>query len=77
MTERSSNFRPRREAARETPENLIVGRNAVREALRAARDMEKLLGAKVFLTTYVRVKEDWRDRPDLLRDYGYDPRKNS
>ena len=42
MTERSSNFRPRREAPRETPENLIVGRNAVREALRAGRDMEKL-----------------------------------
>ena len=39
MTERSSNFRPRREAPRETPENLIVGRNAVREALRAGRDM--------------------------------------
>lgn len=43
MTERSSNFRPRREAPREAPENLIVGRNAVREALRAGRDMEKLL----------------------------------
>lgn len=43
MTERSSNFRPRREAPREMPENLIVGRNAVREALRAGRDMEKLL----------------------------------
>ena len=43
MTERSSNFRPRREAPRETPDNLIVGRNAVREALRAGRDMEKLL----------------------------------
>lgn len=43
MMERSSNFRPRREAPRETPENLIVGRNAVREALRAGRDMEKLL----------------------------------
>ena len=43
MTERSSNFRPRREAPRETPENLIVGRTAVREALRAGRDMEKLL----------------------------------
>ena len=43
MPERSSNFRPGREAPRETPENLIVGRNAVREALRAGRDMEKLL----------------------------------
>ena len=43
MTEPSANCRPRREAPRETPENLIVGRNAVREALRAGRDMEKLL----------------------------------
>lgn len=59
---------------------IIIGKQgkALKEAVSFARsDMEKLLGAKVFLTTYVRVKEDWRDRPDLLRDYGYDPRKNS
>lgn len=59
---------------------IIIGKQgkALKEAASFARgDMEKLLGAKVFLTTYVRVKEDWRDRPDLLRDYGYDPRKNS
>lgn len=37
----------------------------------ARRDMEKLLGAKVFLTVYVKVKEDWRDRPSLLSDFGY------
>ncbi|MDY2880844.1 MAG: GTPase Era [Candidatus Borkfalkiaceae bacterium] len=37
----------------------------------ARRDMEKFLGEKVFLTVYVRVKEGWRDRPDLLKEYGY------
>lgn len=37
----------------------------------ARRDMEKFLGAKVFLTTYVKVKEDWRDRPSLMSDFGY------
>ena len=42
----------------------------------ARKDIEKFLGAKVFLTTYVKVKEDWRDRPDLMRDYGYDIKKN-
>ena len=41
----------------------------------ARQDMEKFLGAKVFLTTYVKVKEDWRDRPNLLREYGYDDQK--
>ena len=30
----------------ETPENLVVGRNAVREVLRAGRDIEKLLVAR-------------------------------
>ena len=43
MTERKETRRVRREETREAPENLIVGRNAVREALRAGRDMEKLL----------------------------------
>jgi GTP-binding protein Era len=37
--------------------------------------MEKFLGAKVFLTTYVKVKEDWRDRPGLLREFGYEEPK--
>ena len=38
--------------------------------------MEKFLDAKVFLTTYVKVKEDWRDRPNLLKEYGYEDLKN-
>ncbi len=33
--------------------------------------MEKFLGAKVFLTTYVKVKEDWRNRPNILTELGY------
>lgn len=34
-------------------------------------DMEKLLGSKVFLTLYVRVKADWRDSDFLLNELGY------
>lgn len=54
---------------------ILIGKQGV--ALKevssfARRDMEKFLGAKVFLTTYVKVKEDWRDRPPLMRDFGYD-----
>lgn len=59
---------------------ILIGKQgqALKEvASFARRDMEKFLGAKVFLTTYVKVKEDWRDRPDLMRDYGYDPKKNN
>ncbi len=54
---------------------ILIGKQgkAIKEVSSFARaDMEKFLGAKVFLTTYVKVKEDWRDRPGLIRDYGYD-----
>ena len=33
--------------------------------------MEKFLGAKVFLTTYVKVREDWRDSERLIKEFGY------
>lgn len=53
---------------------IIIGKQgaSLKEVSSFARkDMEKFLGAKVFLTTYVKVKEDWRDRPSLLSDFGY------
>ena len=59
--------------------SILIGKQgaAIKEVSSFARkDMEKFLGGKVFLTTYVKVKEDWRDRPSLIRDYGYDPKKN-
>lgn len=54
---------------------ILIGKQgaAIKEVSSfARRDMEKFLGAKVFLTTYVKVKEDWRNRPNLLKDFGYD-----
>lgn len=53
---------------------ILIGKGgrAIKEVSSFARqDMEKFLGAKVFLTTYVKVKENWRDRPSLLKDFGY------
>ena len=37
----------------------------------ARQDMEKFLGAKVFLTTFVKVKENWRDKSSLIKEFGY------
>ena len=37
----------------------------------ARKDMEKFLNAKVFLTTYVKVKENWRDKQSLIEEFGY------
>ena len=37
----------------------------------ARQDMEKFLGRKVFLTTYVLVKEGWKDTEASIKEYGY------
>ncbi|MDD7166129.1 MAG: GTPase Era [Clostridia bacterium] len=53
---------------------ILIGKGgkALKETSTIAREaMERFLGAKVFLKTYVRVKENWRDNDALLRDYGY------
>lgn len=54
---------------------ILIGKQgrAIKEVSSfARRDMEKFLSSKVFLTTYVKVKEEWRNRPDLLKEYGYE-----
>ena len=54
--------------------SILIGKQgaAIKKASTMAREeMEKFLGAKVFLTTYVLVKENWRDRENLLKEYGY------
>ncbi len=50
---------------------ILIGKQgrAIKEVSSFARSaMEKFLGAKVFLTTYVRVESDWRNRPNLIKD---------
>ena len=51
--------------------SILIGKQgrAIKEVSAFAREaMEKFLGAKVFLTTYVRVEEDWRNRVGLVKD---------
>ena len=43
-------------------------------ATAARKDLEELTSAKVFLTLYVRVKNEWRDSDYLMRELGYDPK---
>ena len=53
---------------------ILIGKGgkAIKEVSSFARaDMEKFLGKKVFLTTYVKVKEDWRNSAFLMKEYGY------
>ena len=54
---------------------ILIGKGgkAIKEVSSFARqDMEKFLGKKVFLTTYVKVKESWRDSVNLMKQLGFD-----
>ncbi len=37
----------------------------------ARADCEKFMGTKVYLTTWVKVKENWRDSDFMVRNFGY------
>ena len=53
---------------------IIIGKNGtmLKKIGEAARtEMEDLLGTKVFLQTWVKVKENWRDSEVQIRNFGY------
>jgi GTP-binding protein Era len=53
---------------------IIIGKNGSmlkKIGTMAREDLEKLLGAKVFLKLWVKVKDDWRNKNAVLRDLGY------
>ena len=37
----------------------------------ARQDMERFMGTKVYLQTWVKVKENWRDTPSAIQNFGY------
>ena len=56
--------------------SIIIGKGGsmIKEiSTQSRKDIENLLQTKVFLTVFVRVKEDWRNRPELLNSLGYKP----
>lgn len=57
-----------------THKGIIIGKKGsmLRKIGSDAREeMEQFLGAKVFLQTWVKVKENWRDSEVLLKNFGY------
>lgn len=53
---------------------IIIGKNGAmikRIGELARKDIEEFMGTKVFLQTWVKVKENWRDSSFLLRNFGF------
>ena len=51
------------------------GRTLKEIGSRAREDMEKLLGVKVNLQLWVKIKERWRDSDFLIRNFGFDKKE--
>ena len=54
---------------------IIIGKHGdmlKRISSLARRDIEKFMGAKVYMETWVKVKENWRDDVNFIRARGYD-----
>ena len=54
---------------------IIIGKQGamLKKISTAARqDMERFMGTKVYLETWVKVKENWRDNVNYIRSFGYE-----
>lgn len=59
---------------RNSQKGIIIGKGGrlLKEVgMRARRDIEALLGDKIFLELWVKVQKNWRDKQTYLNDYGY------
>ena len=60
---------------KETHKRIIIGKNGSmlkKISTFARQDIERFFDCKVFLQTWVKVKEDWRNRAQILQNFGYD-----
>lgn len=60
---------------RDSQKGIVIGKGGkmLKTIGKAAReDMERLLGVKVFLELFVKVKKDWTKNRSALKEFGYD-----
>ena len=59
---------------KESHKGIIIGRGGAmlkKISTLAREDMERFMGTKVYLQTWVKVKENWRDNLNLIHNFGY------
>ena len=59
---------------KESHKGIIIGKKGSmlkKISTQAREDMEAFMGAKVYLETWVKVKENWRDNLSAIQNFGY------
>jgi len=60
--------------ARESQKGILIGHRGAmlkKVGTEARHDMEAFFGKKIFLELFVKVTKDWRDKPLMLKRFGY------
>lgn len=60
---------------RKTHKGIVIGKNGAmlkQIGALARHEIERMLDAKVYLELWVKVKEDWRNNPAQIRNFGYE-----
>jgi GTPase len=60
--------------ARDSQKGIIIGHRGAmlkKVGTEARLDMEDFFGKRIFLETYVKVTKGWRDKPAMLKRFGY------
>jgi GTP-binding protein Era len=60
---------------RATQKGIVIGKRGdmlKKIGSQARQDIERLLATRVFLELFVKVEENWSERPSKLREYGYE-----
>lgn len=59
---------------RDSQKGIVIGKQGAmlkQVGTRARKDIEMLLGSKVYLELWVKVQKDWRNKSTHLRDFGF------
>ena len=59
---------------KDSHKGIIIGKQGAmlkKISTHAREDMEAFMGTKVYLETWVKVKENWRDNPNAIQNFGY------
>ncbi len=59
---------------RDSQKGIIIGDKGLalkKMASMARKDLERFFDKKIFLEVFVKVEKDWRNRDNLLKNYGY------
>lgn len=62
---------------RDTHKGILIGKGGAmlkKIGSKAREDMERFFGCRINLRLWVKVKEDWRQRPGVLTSLGFDPK---